>query len=267
MSHKEYQDLVAVYALDALDATEVRSVEDHLGTCAECRADLAELRDAGALLAYGSTPAVPSDDVRERIMAAVSLEPRQEVKTLDRVVPFVPRATQSAWTNILRLAAAIAFVALLIGIVVLWRRDQRSQRELAQLSQQVEQQQRDLARNNEAMALMNSPGATMIPLAGTKMATNARATFVFDKQTGKAMLMTDGLPEAPAGMAYQVWFIPPGHSPMPSQTFTVDSQGKAMMSDMVPMDARAKATIAITIEPKSGSSQPTGAMYLVSSAS
>jgi anti-sigma-K factor RskA len=267
MSHQEYQDLVAVYALDALDVSEARSLEDHLGTCAECRAELAELRDAGALLACGSTPAMPSDDVRAKIMTAVRLESRPTAKKSDRVVPLVPRASQNAWTNILRLAAAIAFVALLIGIIVMWRRDQRSQREVAQLSQQLEQQQRELTRNSEALALMNSPGATMIPLIGTKMATNARATFVFDKQTGRAMLMTDGLPEAAAGMAYEVWFIPPGRSPMPGQTFTVDSRGQAMMSDLVPADARAKATIAITIEPKGGSAQPTGAIYLVSSSS
>jgi uncharacterized protein YjiS (DUF1127 family) len=173
-----------------------------------------------------------------------------------------------------RLAAAIAFVALLIGMIVLWQRDARSRQELARLSQQVTQQNEELARDREAMArqreaiaLMNSPGMKKMELAGTQTAKNARATFVYDQSSGRAMIMTDGLPMAPAGMAYEVWFIPKGHAPMPGTTFTVDTAGHAMMMDQMPPEAREGAVVAITLEPKGGSSSPTGAIYLSSPAS
>src|SRR3954470_12133502 len=131
MSHQQHQELLAVYALDALDASDAQALEDHLSTCSECRVELVELRDATALLAHGASPSVPSADVRKRVMDAVRLEPRPQIKKSDRVIPLTPRAQPGAWTSMLRLAAAIAFIAVLIGVVVLWRRDVAARRELA----------------------------------------------------------------------------------------------------------------------------------------
>ena len=277
MEHQEYQELLALHALDALDASEARALETHLSTCSACGAELAELRDAAALLAHASTPAEPRAEVRERILKNAHKESQGSqpvARASAKVMPFRPGAGASLWPNVLRLAAALAFVALLIGVIVFWRRDVRSRRELAQLSRQINTQQRELnrdrdvqARQREALALLNSPGMKKMELAGTSTAKNARATFVFDRNTGRSMLMTEGLPAPPADMAYEVWFIPKGHSPMPGKMFTVDSAGHAMISDHVPMEARENAVIAITLEPKRGSAVPTGAIYLTSPAS
>jgi len=276
MEHQEYQELLAAHALEALDAAEERALEEHLSACAECGTELAELRDAAALLAHASTPAAPRDEVRQRILNDARAEFRDQPgpTASAKVVPLRPSAAPSWWPNVLRLAAAIAFVALLIGLVVFWRRDVRSQREMAQLSNQINAQQHELirdrdvlARQREALALLNSPGTKKMELAGTQTAKNARATFVFDQQTGRGLLMTDGLPAAPPEMAYELWFIPRGHSPMPGKMFTVDSAGHVMMSDHVPAEARENVVIAITLEPKRGSAVPTGAIYLSSPAS
>jgi len=277
MEHQEYQELLALYALDALDASEARALETHLNTCGACSAELAGLREAAALLAHASTPAEPRAEVRERILKNARHESQggQPVaRTSAKVVPLRPSARASRWPNILRLAATLAFVALLIGVIVFWRRDVRSRREIAQLSHQISTQQRELlrdrevlARQREALALLNSPGMKKMELAGTQTAKNARATFVFDRETGRSVLMTEGLPAPPADMAYEVWFIPKGHSPMPGKMFTVDAAGHAMISDHVPMEARENAVIAITLEPKRGSAVPTGATYLSSSSS
>ncbi|MFS8084137.1 MAG: anti-sigma factor domain-containing protein [Acidobacteriota bacterium] len=270
MDHQEYHELLALYALDALDASEARVLEQHLSACAECSAELTELRDAAALLAHASTPAEPRAEVRARILAAARAE-SQPLKRSAKVVPIVSPVSRSPWPNVFRLAAAIAFIALLIGVGVFWRRDVRSRREIAQLSQQLNQEllreQEMLARQREALELLNSPGMKKMELAGTQTAKNARATFVFDQQTGRGMLMTDGLPAAPPDMAYAVWFIPQGHSPMPGKTFTVDAAGHAVISDQVPMEARQSITIAITLEPKRGSAVPTMPIYLSSAAS
>jgi anti-sigma-K factor RskA len=275
MEHQEYQELLTLHALGALDASDRVKVEDHLQGCSVCRSELIELRDSAALLAHAAPLSEPSADVRARILDQVRREPRvQPVReTSASVVPFKARPETSVWQNALRLAAAIAFVALLIGVVVLWQRDVRTRQELARLSQQIEQQNGELASNREALAhqrealeLLNSPGMKKMELAGTQTANAARGTFVFDRNSGRAMLLTAGLPAAPAGMAYEVWFIPKGHSPMPGKTFNVDAGGQAMMMDQVPPEARDNAVIAITLEPKSGSASPTGAIYLASPA-
>jgi anti-sigma-K factor RskA len=269
MEHQAYEELLTLQALDALDAPDQRKLEEHLETCGACSRELAELRDAAGLLAHASTPAEPSAQVRARILAAVRSE--KQPKTASPVVQFKARPAAIVWPTLLRLAAVIAFVALLIGIVTLWQRDVRSRQEMARLSRELselkEGRARDaetMARQSEALALLNSPDMKKMELAGTQTAKTARATFVYDQATGRAMIMTHGLPVAPAGMAYEVWFIPKGHAPMPGKTFTVDATGRAMMMDQVPPEARESATIAVTLEPKSGSASPTGAMYLSS---
>jgi len=277
MEHQEYQELLALHALDALDASEARAVDAHLETCARCRAELIELKDAAGLLAHAATPAEPRAELRVQILRNLrpaADEDQRGSKISAQVVPLSDWRQSRAWTTGLRIAASIAVVALLIGIVVLWRRDLRLQRENSDLSRQLNSQQRELARDREALAqerealaLLMSPGAKRMELTGTPAAQNARATFVFDKQTGRAMLLTEGLPAAPPDKAYEVWFIPKGHSPMAGKVFTVDASGRAMVSDQMPPEARDNSVIAITLEPKRGSAAPTGAIYLSSPSS
>ena len=44
MSHDEFTGLAAGYALSALDAEDLKLFEDHLSSCPECRAAVADLR-------------------------------------------------------------------------------------------------------------------------------------------------------------------------------------------------------------------------------
>ncbi len=272
--HQQYQESLALHALDALDAAEARSLEAHLASCAECRAALIEWRDATGLLAYASTPAAPSDELRGRILAAGQTEtrtPQTEASAKVVPLPIAPRRS-NLWPNLMRIAAAIAIVGLLIGMIVFWRRDVRMQRDIARLTRERNRTADQLAREREArakehdaVAMLNSRDTKKMELAGTQTAQNARGTFVFDPKTGHGMLMTEGLPAAPADKAYEVWFIPKGHTPMPGKMFTVDSSGRAMVSGEIPLEARANAVIAITLEPKKGSAAPTSAIYLSSS--
>lgn len=275
MEHQEYQELLALHALGSLDASDVRAIEDHLETCAQCRAELIEMRDASGLLAHASTPAEPGDEVRTRILAAAHAESqrRQPSETSTNVVAMPPRASK-LWPNLLRLAAAIAFVALLVGAIVFWCRDVKSRQEIAQLSRQVNTQQHELvrdrdvlARQREALALLNSPNAKKMELKAGQTAQNARGTFVYDEKTGRGVLIAEGLPATPSDKAYELWFIPKDHSPMAGRIFTVDASGHAMLPEQMPPEAMGKSVIAITLEPKKGSAVPTGAIYLSSPSS
>src|SRR5207253_7185384 len=163
---------------------------------------------------------------------------------------------------------------LAIGLVVLWRRDLRSRREIARLTHDLNTQQRQLARerdararDRDALALLSSPDAKKMELAGTQVAQNARATFFYDPKSGRAVLMTEGLPAAPADKAYELWFIPKDHSPMPGKMFTVDANGRATSSEQIPQEAGERMVIAITLEPKRGVAVPTGPIYLSSKSS
>jgi len=273
MEHQDYQQLLVPHSLDALEVSEVRELEAHLETCAECRAELIALRDDATLLAYTASPAEPSEEVRARIIENVRAEPTVDRGGAmnDKVVTLKPRANWNVWTMGLRIAAGLAFVALLIGLIVLWRRDANLQQEVAQLNRQLNTQQHELvrdrdvlARQREALALLNSPDAKRLELAGSETAQNARGAFVYDQKTGKAVFVADGLPATPPDKAYELWFIPKGHSPLPGRIFTVDASGHALLPEQMPADAMGNAVIAITLEPKRGSAVPTGAIYLSS---
>jgi anti-sigma-K factor RskA len=272
MEHSEYQELLASHALDALDGRDALEMRAHLETCADCSAELAELRAAAALLAHAAEPFAPSDEVRQRIMREVRSQPRS-VGEAQVVVP-LRQGLSAAWPNVLRLAAAFAFVALLLGIIVMWRRDAASRREMAELARQLNRQQRELqverdnvARQTEALALLNSSEAKKIVLAGTTTAQTARATFVYDEKSRNGVLLIEDLPATPADKAYEVWFIPKGLAPIPGRTFTVNANGRALVADSLPVAAGSAAVVAITLEPKSGSAAPTGPIYLASPAS
>ena len=272
MEHQVYQQLLVPHSLDALEVSEARELEAHLETCAECRAELVALRDGAALLAYAAEPATPGPEVRARILESVRAKRTGDTPgavLTGRVVPLKPRANWNVWTMGLRLAAGLAFLALLIGLVVLWRREVKLRQEIVQLDHQLNNQQHELARDRdvlarqrEALALLNSPDAKRLELAGSQTAQNARGSFVYDQKTGKAVLLADGLPATPADKAYELWFIPKGHSPVPGRIFTVDSSGHALLPEQMPVDAMQNAVIAITLEPKRGSAVPTGAIYL-----
>ena len=274
--HQQYQESLALHTLEALDATEARSLEAHLASCAECRAALSEWRDATGLLAHASTPKAPSDELRARILAAARAETRApQTGSSARVVPMpiAPRRS-NLWPNVLRIAAAVAIVGLLVGVIVMWRRDVLSRREIARITREKSRAENLLAREREArakegdaIAMLNSRDTKKMELAGTETAQNARGTFVYDPKTGHGVLMTEGLPATPADKQYEVWFIPKGHTPMPGKMFTVDASGRAMVAGEIPLEARANAVIAITLEPKKGSAAPTSAIYLSSPSS
>ena len=269
MEHQVYQQLLVPHSLDALEVSAARELEAHLETCAECRTELTALRDGAALLAYAAQPAEPRPEVRARILESVRAErtgDRSTAVLTHKVVPLRPRANWNVWTMGLRVAAAVTFVALLIGLVVLWRREVNLQQEVAQLNHQLNTQQHELvrdrdvlARQREALALLNSPDAKRLELAGSQ---TARGSFVYDQKTGKAVFVAEGLPATPPDKAYELWFIPNGHSPVPGRIFTVDSSGHALLPEQMPADAMQNVVIAITLEPKRGSAVPTLPIYL-----
>ena len=294
--HEEYREMLAAHALSALDVAEARELATHVATCAECRAELETWRDTAAALAYMAPPVEPPAKLRARLLDSVraqsAVKSSSSIKTASQriesqaeesspaesnVVPFA-RPARRVWSTASRvgaLAASLVFVALIIALILLWNRYGTMQQEVARLSGQLNQTQDELTReretvtrNQEALKLMTAPDARMATLAGTEMATNAHAKIVFDRRTGRAMLMADNLPPAPAGKAYQLWFIANGKPPMPGHVFTPDATGRAEMHDEVPAEARnTNAIFAVTLEPSGGTTTPTGEKYLLSAPS
>lgn len=285
--------MAAVHALGALDTADAREFETHLKTCAECRAELESWRDVAAEFAYAAPAREPSAGLRSRLLESVRAEGKRQgsspeaeeddlkdlsaqsepPRTASNIVPLkkpVRRLTRTA-PRIFAIAASVAFVALIISLVLLWNRYNSMRHEMARLSDRLNQSQEELALERETLAderaakdLFSAPDTHFANLSGTEMAENARARFIFDRKTGRAMLMADGLPPVPEGKAYQLWFISKGKPPMPGHVFMPDARGHTEMRDLVPAEARNANTFAITLEPQGGATSPTGPKYLLS---
>ena len=278
MTHEDYKELLAANSLSALDAEDTRALSAHLGGCADCRSEVSEWQQTAAFLALSVSPIEPSPGLRERILASIPTERAGGQLTAEKsnihaepasspdskILPF-ERQRRSVWASsrsFRAIAAALIFVALIVSIVALWQRNRASQIELARLSTEVQDAKEQRAHEREVIELLASPGARMQELAGTRVAPGAHAMLAYDK-SGHAMMMAKGLPAAPRGMAYQLWFIV-GKKPMPGKVFTTDAAGNASLKDQLPEPALGSAVFAITLEPESGMQSPTGAIYLSS---
>lgn len=276
ITHEEEKEMLAAHALGALDREEAQRVEEHLKTCAECRSELEEWRLTASALAYSGRTAEPSPVVRSRILDAVRAShprtdatPAGEVKTetasSSNIILMPARASRRV-QMFGAIAAALAIIALAASLFLAWRLNEM-RRELARYQTAVDVLSRQAAEERQARELLTSPQSHSAMLAGTDMAPGARAQLAFDRRTGHAMLFASGLPPAPEGKAYQLWFIS-GGKVMPGKAFTPDPKGNAMINEEVPVsNLDSSSVFAVTLEPAGGVPVPTGKKYLLSSAS
>ncbi len=293
MRHEEYKEALALDALDSLGEPERRALREHLLSCPECREELREMRDTVASLAYTVTPVAPSEALRTRIFAQVHNLAQERTKAATETTeesvaresgaqvvampPLSERGGNAArWRSMFTygaIAASLLIAALLVWLGLLWQQNREMRSEMARLAEQSNRTQEKLARQLEETArerdvreLLTAPDARIMQLAGTKMAEQARGRMALDPATGHAILIAYNLPPAPAGKAYQLWFIK-GGKPMPGGVFKTDNKGGASMRDQVPAEGRDASTFAVTLEREQGESAPKGEMYLLSSAS
>lgn len=149
-------DLLAAYALGALDADEVLRVEAHLAGSTESRAELQAFRDVVAQLPYAAQPVEPPATVRRQLFARIAAEQTPPARPLDP-----PPARRSAPRGRWMLPAAVALLLLLtfgLGGMVLSLQGNVSR----------------LARNNDELA--SSLAETRQQLAATQAQQQALAT-------------------------------------------------------------------------------------------
>lgn len=269
MVHETSKEMLASHALSALDAADLRELEEHLDTCPECRLELAEWQATAAALALGATAVEPSADLRERILERVRGDDRLDQRSEQaNVVDFsrAARRARSGWPAFAAIAASIIFIALTTALIVLWRQNRAAGAELARISSELHRQELKLATESKIVQILTTRGARSSELVGTKDAPHAHALLAVDRQSGHTMLLAQGLPLAPSGKAYQLWFISSGQPPAPGKVFTTDAAGNASLEDQLPANANNASVFAVTLEPQAGVPAPTGSMYLLSPA-
>lgn len=255
--HTQYAEMLAVYALGALDAAEESELQLHLRSCTECQAELAALRGDAALLALSAVGPAPPLRARQRLLASISNETRQQ--------PILPRlilgTLRPGWLSFAPIAAALI---LAIFSLMLWRLDARLQRRLDRTEAELQQMQEQLHKSAELVALLHSPDSMHLTLVKVQTPLQPQIKTVYSSKMGRLLLMASHLDPLPQNKAYELWLLPMNGAPMPCGMFKPNAKGDAMMDhSLKELGIEAKG-FAITIEPESGSATPTSPIEMIS---
>ncbi len=250
------EELLPAYALGALDGEDLRELEAHLdGDCAECRRQLELWNRDLEWIAASVEPLPPSDTTRARILRLAAGTPQAS--------PRLPR-----WMYFAAAALLLLSVWGVAGQLRMRGEVQRLAAERARLARQVEALDRevDLARAEarqaaQALQILAAPSVRSVVLAGLGPTPGAAGHTYVNPQTRDALFYAFNLPRLEEDKTYQLWFIA-GGKPVSAGTFSVDARGTARVRVEKVSDVKEIQAWAVTIEPRGGVPQPTGAMVL-----
>lgn len=221
--------LSGAYAVDAVDDIERASFERHLASCPTCRAEVASLREASALLADAATT-TPPPELRDAVLSGIT-----RVRPLPPVTVGGP-VHRRKWFPALVAAVVLALVGVGGAVWQPWSDD------ASQTLSATDQVLQDPEAQQVSQTLPN--GAT--------------ATVVRSPKEHRAVLVTEDLPEPPAGKVYQLWLQTPSEDMVPAGL--MPAGGSTALLDGNADDA---IGVGLSLEPAGGSEQPTEVVALI----
>lgn len=202
------------YALNALDAAELDSYEEHLATCATCQSEVADFCEVAAELSLLNL-ATPPPSLRDDILAVIRTTPQLpavpqpqprtvSVGTPRRAAPGSEVADepepppvdelavrrQRRRTRVLSgLVAAVLAMAVGLGGVVYTL---------------VQERQAQIAAQSIEDDLLRAPDAKVVV---TDADNGGRASFLVSRQQNRALFLGTGMPDPGEGQRYQLWTV------------------------------------------------------------
>lgn len=222
----DLHQLIAPYALDALEADDRSRFEAHLAQCEQCRVELAGFLSTTARLGE-AVAMTPPPELRERLLTTISSTPQERpvvtaMSQRSRVRRIAPRVA---------LVAAVAAAVIGIGGFV-------AERERAD----------DLrADRSRITAVISAPDATTTQKAA---AGGGELRVIASRTRDAAVVVGASLPKLEADQTYQVWRM---HDGKPTSVGLIGrGPGLLHVEGITGADA-----FAVSVEPSGGSPQPT----------
>jgi anti-sigma-K factor RskA len=246
MSHDQAEELLAAYALDAVERDERAELERHLETCPRCRVELDRLHEVAA--AMGNSVEAPPEGLWSRIALRLP-EGRGEEDpppmprlTSEDATPFrapgagTRRRSRAVVTAVGAVAVAAAAVAVVLGIGLVHADNTVSNLRSAP---------------SAVSAALRAPGHRLVELeAGTSGEQLAQVVVV---PSGQGYLVSSKLPALGDDRTYQLWAVE-GNRPV-----SLGLLGAAPGDAAFTMAGSTRPSrLSITAEPRGGSIVPTG---------
>ncbi len=223
----DLHSLMAPYALDALDSWERERFEAHLEQCNDCRAELAGFVATAARLGEAAHEGPPAE-LRDRLLAAATNTAQE------RPVVTVLAQRGRLRRAIPRFAVAAAFLVGAVGVGG-----------YISASNRADNYRADNQTITSVLAAADSN--TSVKTFGT----SGKVQLISSESKNTAVIVASNLPALTHNRVYQVWLV---KNDTPKSEGIFASSGSMIMKGLVGVDH-----VAITVEPKGGSKQPTTA--------
>ncbi len=235
--HEELQDLLAAFALGAVDPDEEEMVRAHLAGCATCTEIARRLLQAVGAVPLAVEPATPPARLREQILTAAAAARRAERPTPQRARVLRLRPPRARiWppgAGLRARVAAAALVAFALG---------------AGLGLGI----------GRSVAPQSGPASNVAQysLLGSGNMSGAQGRVFELKQQGLTLVEFSNLPGLEAGKVYELWLIPRTGQPTPAGVFKPDPGGSHVV--VLAQSLQGLKALAVTAEAgPNGTAAPT----------
>jgi anti-sigma-K factor RskA len=260
------EELLPLYALDALTDEEKDLVETYLREHPEARQQIEEMENAVSALPYGVPPVEPSPRSKEALMARVAADQRATSSTPKQASR--PRVMRLG--NIFQAFSMGVAIVAIVWAVILNTQLSQLRNEVSTLRNAIVAQANSLEQINQSVDQINAklpqatPSAVMtISLQGTDVQPQAQGQLIADPNSQSAVLVIVGLTPLEAGRTYQVWLIQ-GDVPVSAGLLKVDVNGQGVLVVTSEAAIGSFDALGISVEPEEGSPQPTGDIVVLS---
>jgi anti-sigma-K factor RskA len=236
MSNEDHVvELLAAYALGALEAGEAAQVEAHLALCAACREELRAYEAITGELALAVAEVEPPASLRQQLMANVKapgreVEQQKGPSLWQQLLAYFRQHRAMAFSQ---LALAALVLLLLASTVILW--------------QQVNK-----------MGSAAPPGRLQaIRLNGTGVIPGAEGYLTVSGDGLSGAIVLDQVPQLAESQQYQLWLVKDDGARVSAALLSVDELGYGGGRVRAPESLFNYSSAEVTIEPSGGSRQPT----------
>ncbi len=260
MTHAEMDELYDLYALGALEAELAAEIDAHLSQpCEYCVEHVQASGEFTALLAGIAEEKQPPAKLRDRVLASVAPARRGR-----NWAPFV---------------AGLAAACIALLVFSLWSRRQMStmrkqvtvltnqagelRNEVAALTIEREQLAATRVERNQlrtALDIVSRPGTRAVQFGKAENVPHGR---VFSNSRGGLLFVGSRLPRLAANRSFELWIIPKSGAPRPAGVFRANASGDSVHVSSAAIDPSQTKAVAVSVEPRQGSSAPTSTPIIV----
>lgn len=243
MRCEELRDMYELYALGVLEPEEKREIEEHLArNCEVCTPAVKRAAAINAAILSFVPDSTPPRALRDRVIASAGGGKKQ-----------------FSWWPVW----AVSTAGLAVVAMTLYFQQKDVGTQLAQVKTQLSEKTVEANRATQILDFLNQPETKAVGFGGTEKVPPKGNFFVNPK--GGFLMIASNLPKLETGKTYQMWVIPKGKGakPVPAGLFRSDDRGGATHLQSGPIDVGNLAAVAVSLEPESGSAQPTTTPIIV----